>query len=146
MSAISDAVEDLSIKTQRSEQARPVKTKLKGYRQKLMTIKARMRYREQAIKGFRKHLKNGTFPKRMKSIKPYPKMSSPEAQAIVDAACDQVQCVILDQMIQEEEETLSRDQDSYQTLKDQRQGDRQKFKTPKVKGLRHPPWLKSSKN
>lgn len=90
MSAISDAVEDLSIKTQRSEQARPVKTKLKGYRQKLMTIKARMRYREQAIKGFREHLKNGTFPKRMKSIKPYPKMSSPEAQAIVNAAFDQV--------------------------------------------------------
>lgn len=39
--------------------------------------------------------------------------------------------MILDQMIQEEEETLSQDQDSYQTLKDQRQGDRQKFKTPK---------------
>ena len=131
MSAISDTVEDLSIKTQPTEQAMPVKTKLKGYRQKLMTIKARMRYREQAVKGFRKHLKNGTFPQRMKSIKPYPKMSSPEAQAIVNAACDQVQCVILDQMVQEEEKKLSRDQDSYQTLKDQRQGDRQKFKTPK---------------
>ena len=100
----------------------PVKTRLKGYRQKRMTIKARMRYRELAIKGFRKNLKNGTFPQRMKSIKPYPKMSSPEAQAIVNAACDQVQYVVLDQMIQEEEKKLSQDQDSYQTLKDQRQG------------------------
>ena len=53
-----------------------------------MTIKARIRYREHALKTFRKHLKNGTFPQRMKSIKPYPKMNSPEAQAAVNAACD----------------------------------------------------------
>ena len=34
-------------------------------------------------------------------------------------------------MIQEEEKKLSQAQDSYQTLKDQLQGDRQEFKTPK---------------
>ena len=95
-----------------------------------MTIKPRMRYREQAIKGFRKHLKNGTFPKGMKYIKPYPKMSSPEAQTIVHAAFDRVQSVILDQMIQEEEKKLTQDQDSYQTPKVQRQGDRQQPKKP----------------
>ena len=94
-------VEEPPVKSEPSEKS--VKTKLKQYRQKLMTIKARIRYREQAIKNFRKHLKNGTFPQRMKSIKPYPKMSSPEAQNIVNAACDQVQCVILDQMIQKEQ-------------------------------------------
>ena len=114
-----------------AEKTMPAKTRLKGYRQKLMTIKARIKYREHAIKGFRKHLKNGTFPQRMKSIKPYPKMTSPEAQAMVNAACDQVQSVILDQMIQEEEKKLSQDQDSYQALKDQRQGDRQQLKAPK---------------
>ena len=81
-------VEEPAVKSETSD--KPVKTKLKQYRQKLMTIKARIRYREQAIKNFRKHLKNGTFPQRMKSIKPYPKMSSPEAQKIVNAACDQV--------------------------------------------------------
>ena len=81
-------VEEPPVKSEPSE--KPVKTKLKQYRQKLMTIKARIRYREQAIKNFRKHLKNSTFPQRMKSIKPYPKMSSPEAQNIVNAACDQV--------------------------------------------------------
>ena len=81
-------VEEPPVKSEPSEKS--VKTKLKQYRQKLMTIKARIRYREQAIKNFRKHLKNSTFPQRMKSIKPYPKMSSPEAQKIVNAACDQV--------------------------------------------------------
>lgn len=90
MLAMGDAVEDLSVKTEQREKAMPVKTRLKGYRQKLMTIKARIRYREHTIKGFRKHLKNGTFPQRMNSIKPYSKISSPEAQAIVNAACDQV--------------------------------------------------------
>ena len=34
-------------------------------------------------------------------------------------------------MIQEEEKKLSQDQNSYETMKDQREGDRQKFKTPK---------------
>ena len=58
-------------------------------------------------------------------------MTSPEAQAIVNAACDQVKSVILDQMIREEEKKLSQDQDSYQALKDQRQGDRQQLKAPK---------------
>ena len=79
------------------------KVMLRGYRQKLMTIKARIKYREKVIKAFRKHLKHGTFSKRMKSMRPYPKMNSAEAQRIVNAACDQVQCVILDQLIQDEE-------------------------------------------
>ena len=103
---------------------------MKQYRQKITTIKARIRYREHAIKGFRKHLKNGTFPQREKSIKPYQKMSSPDAQNIVKAACDQVQCVILDVMIQEEQKKVTEDQDSYQALLVQRQGDRQQLKKP----------------
>ena len=105
MSVMGGSVEALSTETgnEPTEKTMPAKTRLKSYRQKLMTIKARIKYREYAIKRFRKHLKNGTFPQRMKSIKPYPKMTSPEAQAIVNAACDQVQSVILDEMIQEEE-------------------------------------------
>ena len=130
---MSDALENLSAKTgnEQTEKTMPVKIILKGYREKLMTIKARIRYREHTLKGFRKHLLNGTCPQRMKSIKHYPKMSSPETQTVVNAACDLVQSVILDQMIQEEEKKLSQDQDSYQTLKDQRQGDRQHLRTPK---------------
>ena len=52
---------------------------LRGQRQKLMAIHAGIKYREKVIKAFRKHLKHGTFPKRMKSIRPYPKMNSSEA-------------------------------------------------------------------
>lgn len=130
-SKIEPTLKTMPVKTQPKEKTMPVKTSLKKYRQKLMTIKARMRYREQTIKGFRPHLKNGTIPERLKSLLPCPKMASPESQVIVNAACDQVQSVILDQMMQEEEKKLSQDQDSYQTMKDQREGTRQKFKTPK---------------
>ena len=75
------------------------KSTLKGYRQKLQAIQARIKYREKAIKGFRHHLKKGSFPKRFKSLRPYPKVDSPESQAVVNAACEQVHCVILEQMM-----------------------------------------------
>ena len=117
---------DMSEPTEKTKKAA-----LRGYWQKLMTIKGRIRYREHALKTFRKHLKNGTFPQRMKSIKPYLKMNSPEAQAVVNAACDQLQRVILDQMILDEEKKLTEDQESYEVLKVQWQGDRQQLKKPK---------------
>ena len=100
------------------------KPTLKSYRQKLQAIQARIKYREKAIKGFRNHLKKGTFPKRFKSLRPFPKMESPETQAVVNAACEQVHCVILDQMILDEERKLTQDQDMYQTLKNKREGER----------------------
>ena len=49
------------------------KAMLRGQRQKLMAIHARIKHREKVIKAFRKHLKHSTFPTRMKSIRPYPK-------------------------------------------------------------------------
>ena len=67
----------------------------------------------------------------MRSIKPYPKVSSPESQKIVNAACDQVQCVILDVMIQGEEKKLTEDQNTYQSLLVQWQSDRQKPRAKK---------------
>ena len=100
------------------------KSTLKSYRQKLQAIQARIKYREKAIKGFRNHLKKGTFPKRFKSLRPYPKMDSPESQAVVNAACEQVHFVILDQMILDEEKKLEQDQTSYQTMKKEREGER----------------------
>ena len=108
------------------------KSTLKSYRQKLQAIQARIKYREKAIKGFRNHLKKGTFPKRFKSLRPYPKMDSPESQAVVNAACEQVHCVILDQMILNEEKKLVQDQTSYQAMKKQRECERtQLLKTSK---------------
>ena len=47
-------------------------------------------------------------------------MGSPETQAIVNVACDQVQCVILDQMIQDEGKKLIQNREHYQTLQDQK--------------------------
>ena len=102
-----------------------------------MAIHARIKYREKVIKALRKHLKQGTFPKRMRSIRPYPKMNSPEAQSIVNTACDQVQCVILDQMIQDEEKKLTQEQEQYKTLKVQRQRQRA-LKTSKKTQLNAP--------
>ena len=100
------------------------KSTLKSYRQKLQAIQARIKYRQKAIKGFKNHLKKGTFPKRFKSLRPYPKMESPETQAVVNAACEQVHCVILDQMLLDEEKKLVQDQTSYQAMKKERESTR----------------------
>ena len=111
-------------------------TALKEKRQTRMTVQARIKYRQRAIKKLRAHLKNGTFPQRMKSIKPYPKMDSPESQAIVNAACNQAQCVILDQVLLEEEKKLAKDQERYQTLQQQQRKTCQKrVKSPTVAQL-----------
>ena len=120
------AIGDQSEPTEKNME-RTVKSKkstLKSYRQKLQAIQARIKYREKAIKGFRNHLKKGTFPKRFKSLRPYPKMDSPESQAVVNAACEQVHCVILDQMILDEEKKLVQDKTSYQAMKKEREGER----------------------
>ena len=89
-------------------------------RQKQLALHARIKYREQALQGYKQHFKNSTLPRRMKSVKPYPKMHTPEAQTIVNEACQQVDKIILDQLILEQERKLKRDQDSLQTLKRER--------------------------
>ena len=94
--------------------------KRKEQQQTRMTIQARLKYRQRRIKTLKTHLQNGTFPQRMKSIKPYPKMNSPESQRIVNAACEQAQCVILDQMLVEEEKKLAQDQAQFQGLLEQK--------------------------
>ena len=76
----------------------------------------------------RHHLKKGTFPKRLKAMRPYPKMETPESQAIVNVACEQVHCVILDQMDLEEEIKLREDQTRYHSMKQEREGEPRKPK------------------
>ena len=85
------------------------KTALRKNRQKRLALQARLKYREQTIKAFQRHLKQGTFPKRMKSIRPFPKVNTTEGQAIVNAACNEVQRVILDQMLVEEQQKLTQE-------------------------------------
>ena len=93
-------------------------------RQTLQTLQARIKYREQAIHCLNNHLKKGTFPKRFKSLRPYPIMQTRKSQAIVKAACQQVESVILDQMIQEERMKLKQDQTRYEVMKQERQSER----------------------
>ena len=94
-----------------------------------MALKARIKHRVQSLQSYKQHLKNGTFPKRMKSIKPYPTMDTPQAQAKVNEACQQVDKVLLDQMVYEQALKLKQDQESYETLRKQQQEARQQRKT-----------------
>ena len=126
---VSDPIQErppVSEPTEKKEETtlKSKKSTLKSYRQKLQALQARIKYREKAIKGFRDHLKKGTFPKRFKSLRPYPKMDSPKTQAVVNAACEQVHGIILDQMLLDEEKKLTQEQAEYQILKEQRLSER----------------------
>ena len=103
----------------------------KEYQRQCIVIHNRISKRGQALRGLKQHLKNGTFPKRMKSLKPYPTMESPEAQAVVNQACEQVEKVMLDQRIQDCERKLLQDRASLQTLKETRREQRQQCKVEK---------------
>ena len=104
-----------------------VKSK-KEYLQQYVTLHARIKHREKAIQGFQQHLRNGTFPKRMKSLKPYPTMETPETQAVVNEACQQAEKVLMGQRIQEYERKLQEDRTSLQALKETRRQQRQQQK------------------
>ena len=134
MSALEETLsESMKVEFVNKEETKPVKDSNQGesmvkkqqsYRQKMQAVQARIKYREKLIKGFRQHLQKGTFPKRIKSLRPYPKMSTTESQAMVNVACQQVECVILDQMILEEDIKLKQDQSLCQALKEERQVER----------------------
>ena len=89
----------------------------KESQQKQIALKARIKYREHALQGYKRHLKQGTFPKRMKSLKPFPKMNTPKAQGVINEACQRVEKIILEYMIQDQAENLKQDQTSLDLLK-----------------------------
>ena len=105
----------------------------KEYRQKWMTLKARIKYREQTLAQWRRHLTDDTFPKQMPTIKPYPKMESSHTQTLVNEACHEVKKIILTQMIRDVQAKLEYDQNSLQTLKKERQEQRQQKKAKSLK-------------
>ena len=95
-----------------------VKSPSKGLKEKQQTaIYSRIKYRERRIQTLKTHVQKGTFPPRMKSIKPIPKMATPESQRIVTAACEQAQRVLLNQMLVEEEKKLTQEQGLFQWKK-----------------------------
>ena len=110
--------------TEEPTKKRTKRTTQRRNRQTLHSLQARIKYRERAIQCLSNHLKKGTFPKRFKSLRPYPTMQTPESQAIVKAACQQVESVILEQMIQEERLKLKQDQTRYEVMKQERQSER----------------------
>ena len=95
-----------------------IKSPSKGLKEKQQTaIYSRIKYRERRIQTLKTHIQKGTFPPRMKSIKPIPKMTTPESQRIVTAACEQAQRVLLNQMLVEEEKKLTQEQGLFQWKK-----------------------------
>ena len=53
------AIEEPTVVSESIEPSK--KVMLRGYRQKLMTMKATIKHREKVIKAFRKQLEHGTF-------------------------------------------------------------------------------------
>lgn len=102
----------------------PTVTRKKRERQNMYNLQARIRNRKQVILCLSNHLKKGTFPKRFKSLRPYPTMGTPESQTLVNTACQRVESVILEQMIREEKLKLNQDQTRYECMKKERQRER----------------------
>ena len=97
----------------------------KEYLQQYSLLHVRIRQREQAIHKLKQHLKHGTFPKNMKTLKPYPKMENPQTQAKVNEVCQQAEKVILEQRLQDYEHKQQGDRAKLQALKEARREQRQ---------------------
>ena len=66
-------------------------------------------YHERKLKELQTHLERGTTPKTLR-LKPYPKMKTPQGQALIHEACDEVQKIMLIQMVEEEQQALAQAQ------------------------------------
>ena len=92
-----------------------------------------MTNREKALRELKEHIKHGTFPKRMKCLNSHPPMETPEGQAKVKEALQQVARAILIEKVQDYERKLKEDRVSLQTLKDTRRKQRQQQLACKAK-------------
>lgn len=68
---------------------------VRGLRQKMWAIRARISYREKVLKRLRAHSANGTYPNGFKTFQHYPKFENPESQTLVNQVCDQTRSDIL---------------------------------------------------
>ena len=105
----------------------------KQYQRQLIVIHNRMTNREKALRELKEHVKNGTFPKRMKILKSHPPMETSDGQAKVKEALQQVASAILIEKVQDYERKLKEDRVSLQTLKDTRRKQRQQQLASKAK-------------
>ena len=104
------------------------------YRQQWMTLKARIRYKEASIAQWKRHLEDGTFPSQVPTFKPYPKLDTPNSQAIVNAACHQARKTILMEMLRCTECKLAQDYGDLETLVKERREQRKQERLKTKKG------------
>ena len=76
-------------------------------------------YHERKLKELQTHLERGTHPKRVR-LRPYPKMKTPQGQALIHEACDEVQKIMLIQMVEEEQQALAQAQNDYKNLQEKK--------------------------
>ena len=91
-----------------------------------------MTNREKALRELKEHVKNGTYPKRMNFLKSHPPVETPEGQAKVKEALQQVGQAILMEKVQDYERKLQGDRASLQALKETRRKQRQQKITDKA--------------
>ena len=78
---------------------------------------AKLFYRERKLKELQSHLERGTTPKTLR-LKSFPKMKTPQGQALIHEACDEVQKLMLIQMVEEERQALAQAQKEYKSLQE----------------------------
>ena len=71
--------------------------------------------RERKLKALQSHLERGTVPKTLR-LKTFPKMKTPEGQAVIREACDEVQQLMLIQMVEEQRQALAQARKEYQNF------------------------------
>ena len=88
-------------------------------RKRRAASQAKLCYRERKLKELQTHLERGTIPKTLR-LKTYPKMKTPQGQALIHEACDEVQKIMLIQMVEEERQALAQAQKEYKSLQEKK--------------------------
>ena len=84
-------------------------------RKQRLISRALLSYHERKLRELHVHLDQGTFPKSLK-LKASVNMKTPEGQALIHEACQEVQKIMLIQMAEEEQQALTHAQKEYQSL------------------------------
>ena len=102
--------------------------------EKKLRAATKLCYRERKLKALQSHLERGTTPKTLR-LTSYPKMKTPEGQALIHEACDEVQRLMLIQMVEEQRQALAQAQKEYQSFQ-KHEEDTIKSLQKKLKSLR----------
>ena len=84
-------------------------------RKQRLISRALLSHHERKLRELHVHLDQGTFPKSLK-VKATVNMKTPEGQALVHEACDEVQKMMLIQMVEEQKQALAQAQKEYQSF------------------------------